>query len=152
MSSLSTWMGDSGSSVFCVLLLDLISRDLYTGCWLCVDAELAIGQCRLRVRARACGLNNPWHHQRKMVDLSLFDSLWISRMKCKSNTHTYWRVSTNAMDTWTFYGSRSTTIGWSFKGEMRAMTVRFICTAQTAKVKCLQKKCTETIMTETSFS
>ena len=28
--------------------LGLISRVLFTGCWLCVDAELAIGQCRLR--------------------------------------------------------------------------------------------------------
>ena len=26
--------------------LDLISRVLCTGCWLCVDAELAVGQCR----------------------------------------------------------------------------------------------------------
>ena len=34
----------------------------YTGCWLCVDAELAIG---LGVHG-TCGLNNPWHHLRKM--------------------------------------------------------------------------------------
>ena len=37
----------------------------YTGCWLCVDAELAIGQCRLWVHG-TCGLINPWHHLRKM--------------------------------------------------------------------------------------
>ena len=51
--AVSTWMGDSRSSVARVLLLnlksrlDLISRVLFTGCWLCVDAVLAIGQCRL---------------------------------------------------------------------------------------------------------
>ena len=28
-------------------------------------AELAIGQCRLGVHG-TCGLNNPWHHLRKM--------------------------------------------------------------------------------------
>ena len=33
--------------------------------WLCVDAELAIGQYRLGVHG-ICGLNNPWHHLRKM--------------------------------------------------------------------------------------
>ena len=39
-------------------LLDLVSRLLFTGCWLCVDAEFAIGQCRLGVRAR-----NLWSEQ-----------------------------------------------------------------------------------------
>ena len=52
LSSDSTWMGDCWSVVWLLLLtlksrLDLISRVLFTGCWLCVDAELAIGQCRL---------------------------------------------------------------------------------------------------------
>ena len=32
----------------------------YTGCWLCVHPELAIGQCRLEVHG-TCSLNNPWH-------------------------------------------------------------------------------------------
>ena len=66
LSSVSTWMGESGSSVALVLLithkgrLDLISRVLFTGCWFCVDAELAIGQYRLGVHG-TCGLNKPWH-------------------------------------------------------------------------------------------
>ena len=38
----------------------------YTGCWLCDDAELASGQCRLGVHGGTCGLINPWHHVRKM--------------------------------------------------------------------------------------
>ena len=43
--------------------LDLISRPiLVVGS---VDAELAIGQYRLGVHG-TCGLNNPWHHLRKM--------------------------------------------------------------------------------------
>ena len=37
----------------------------YTVCWLCVDAELAIGQWSLGVHG-TCGLINPWHHLRKM--------------------------------------------------------------------------------------
>ena len=43
--------------------LDWISYPSYTGCCLCVDAELTIGQHRLGVHV-ACGLNNPWHHLR----------------------------------------------------------------------------------------
>ena len=41
-----------------------IKTGSYTGCWLCVDAELAIGQCRLGVHG-TCGLINSWHHKRK---------------------------------------------------------------------------------------
>ena len=41
-------------------------REKKTGCWLCVDAELAIGQCRLGGFHETCGLNNPLHHQQKM--------------------------------------------------------------------------------------
>ena len=37
-------------------------------CWLCVDAELAIGQYRLGVHG-TCGLNNPWHHLWKISSL-----------------------------------------------------------------------------------
>ena len=52
-----------------VLLLTLklarFDEPSYTGCWLCVDAELAIGQCRLGVHG-TCGLKNPWHHLQKM--------------------------------------------------------------------------------------
>ena len=60
-------MGDSRPRSACVLLLTLylISRVLFTGCWLSVDAELAIGQYRLGVH-RTCGLNDPWHHLWKM--------------------------------------------------------------------------------------
>ena len=36
-----------------------MSRLLFTGCWLCVDAELAIGQCRLGVHG-TCGLMSSW--------------------------------------------------------------------------------------------
>ena len=48
-------MGDSRSNVAWMLLLalksrlDLISHVLFTGCLLCVDAELAIEQLRLGV-------------------------------------------------------------------------------------------------------
>ena len=41
--------------------VDLNSPTLFTGCWLCVDAELAIEQCTLRGVHRTCGLNNPCH-------------------------------------------------------------------------------------------
>ena len=47
-------------------LVLLFNTVLWTGCWLCVDAELAIGwQCRLRVHG-TCGLINPCHHLRKI--------------------------------------------------------------------------------------
>ena len=32
-----------------------------TGCWLCIDAELAIGHCRMGLHG-TYGLNNPWRH------------------------------------------------------------------------------------------
>ena len=41
--------------------IDLINCPI-TGCWLCVDADLAIGQCRL-------GLHGTWQHLRKMSSL-----------------------------------------------------------------------------------
>ena len=61
---------------------------LFTGCWLCVDAELAIGQCRLEVHG-TCGLNNPCTGLAEavitglefLVDLAIRDPSWVSRMK-----------------------------------------------------------------------
>ena len=44
--------------------LDLISH-LVLVVYLCVDAELAIGQCRLGVHG-TYGLIYPWHHQQKI--------------------------------------------------------------------------------------
>ena len=64
LSSVSTWMG-SCSSVVWVLLLTLKVGYIWLAVLYCVDAELAIGQCRLGVH-RTCGLINPWHHLQKM--------------------------------------------------------------------------------------
>ena len=100
LSSVSTWMGDSYSSVAWVLLitlksrLDLISRVLFTVCWLCADAELASGKCRLG----RC-VWNLWFKEPLAPDLrkrqarleipiyrTLCDPSWVSRMKQKINT------------------------------------------------------------------
>ena len=63
--SVSTLMGDSGSSVVWVLLLTFESARFWlavsdTACWVCVDAELALGQCRLGAHG-TCGLISPRH-------------------------------------------------------------------------------------------
>ena len=55
-------------------LLLTLSRVLFNGCWLCVDAELAIGQCRLGVGAR-----NLWSEQPLAPDLQKMSYLgWNS--------------------------------------------------------------------------
>ena len=51
--SVTTWMGDSCSTVVWMLLLTLrVGKK--TGCWLCVDTELAIGQCSLGPCTEEC--------------------------------------------------------------------------------------------------
>ena len=72
----------------------------YTGCWLCVDLAITIGQCRLRVH-RTCGQNNPWHHLRTMSLLvgNPDKPLVGQQNKTKKDNlfalHTYWRELSN---------------------------------------------------------
>ena len=62
-----------------------------TGCCFCVNAELAIEQCRLDRVHRTCGLTNTYHRTYRRyqtgleipVDFSPYDPLWVSRMKEK---------------------------------------------------------------------
>ena len=47
MSLVGTWMGDCSSCCLSAATNPLSWLDLITGCWLCIDVELAIGECRL---------------------------------------------------------------------------------------------------------
>ena len=70
------------STVVSVLLLTLEVGWIwlavsYTGCWLCVNTELAIWQCRLGVHRTCVVLNNPWHRT------CFRCHHWVSRMRIK---------------------------------------------------------------------
>ena len=103
LSSVSTWVG-YGSNVARVLLitvkrrLDLIFRVLFTGCWLCVDAELAIGQCRL---GECTGLKKQWKHTQCFYALYNFSFQVRINMPILGNT--CGRISPSNLGIYTSY-------------------------------------------------
>ena len=92
LSSDSTWMEDCSNAAW-VLLLSLKKKSArfdwpsYTNCWFCLNAELAIRQCRLGVHG-TYGLNNPLHDLLAVVEFPVdcrCDLLLLSKKKQKSD-------------------------------------------------------------------